>query len=253
MKLLRLSESFITIQGEGPKTGVPSLFVRFSGCDLRCPGWGVETKLPSGKIVLGCDSPHSVFPELYKDDLKFSAQDLFDSHFPKRHPNNIVITGGEPFMQPREELDKFITLVLDNGYEVEFFTNGDFPFIVSDPSPVLHPKASFVVDYKLAGTGQKNKFHWGNLEALYRTTDAIKFVIKDRVDYLEAQDVMEKVYSINRDFRGTFFMGPVWGIMKTEELIDWILEDKLQVRLNLQTQQLLGLDEIERTAWGKIL
>lgn len=247
---MRFSEHFFTFQGEGPNTGKPTQFLRLSGCNLRCPGWGLETTLPSGKIVTGCDTPQAVWPELYKNDDKLSAFQL--STKLRSWPQHVCITGGEPLMQPTDAFRDLIRQIVDGGYTLDIFTNGTYCI---DKCPELWDTmtgraCTVVMDYKLAGSGEAGKFNWDNVEYL-SGKDALKFVVADSDDYDEAKGAMaswkaakamRKIPTLNP----RFYFGVVFGKLDPAEMFTWILKDHLDVTLNLQTHTLIGVDEKER-------
>lgn len=243
---IRFSEIFVTVQGEGPKTGVPTTFTRTAGCNFRCEGWLVQTTLPNGEVVTGCDSPHSVFPEIYKQEggsTFLSAEEAVD-----RLPEwvkNICLTGGEPLLQARQ-LTPFVELALEKGFEFEVFTNGSMLV----PSGVWRDeKVTYVMDFKPSWSGDGGKFREENF-SLLRENDCIKFVCKNRDDYEEARRVMDD----HPEFRGKWLVGVVFGVLEPTQLIDWMIKDQLpNTNLNLQTQGLMAqedgtsFDEAERT------
>lgn len=241
---IRLSEVFLSIQGEGPKVGTPTTFVRTAGCNFRCPGWGVETTLPDGTLVTGCDSPHAVFPELYNlpGGSKMVTEDELVNSIPS-YPRNVCLTGGEPLLQATN-LWLVIFRVLRAGHTVEVFTNG------SILAPWHELGLTYVMDYKLSSSGEGGKFNEANFQVL-APRDRIKFVIGDNLDYREARQIYTDFF-LTRLTRARIMMGVVWGKLDPQELISWILQDQLDVDLNLQTQQLIGMDESERTAFQKI-
>lgn len=247
---IRLSEMFVSVQGEGPRVGMPTTFVRLAGCNFRCPGWGVETTLPNGKVVTGCDSPHSVFPEIFMkpgNSTYLSAEELLEKI--PTYPNNVCITGGEPLLQAKP-LTPVLEGLLERGQTVEVFTNGSIP--IGEFRHALY----FVMDCKLDSSGEGRKFKFENFLYLDEQ-DRVKFVIGNRLDYEEAKSIMERaktfVESNNYALNVRFMMGVVYGVLEPTILIEWILEDKLDLDLNLQTQQLIGIDESERTDFNKVV
>lgn len=267
---IRVSEIFESVQGEGPKTGVPTTFLRLAGCNFKCSGWGVETTLPDGKVVVGCDSPHSVFPQIFtqpRNSSMLSTDELL-SRIPT-WPENICLTGGEPLLQ-WNRISTAVSKFIQRGQKVEIFTNGSLlaPCRGSKGSqnvdesrfgfgsPVANSYSdrydlTYVMDFKLPSSGEYGKFNYKNFRSLY-TQDAVKFVVGDRDDFNIATDLIEEWKS---EFRGTWYMGVVWQKLDPRELIEWMLKDghsgRRNVRLNLQTQSLMDMDETERTAYAK--
>jgi len=251
---IRISELFLSTQGEGPKVGQPTLFLRTAGCNLTCSGWGVVTELPNGETVTGCDSPHSVFPQIFNqpgNSSLLTADELLEKI--PYYPQNICLTGGEPLLQ-LTRLRPVIRELLERGQDIEVFTNGTQvtpgdEFLLDMPRSSPPGVISYVMDYKLESSGEGGKFKTQNFRLL-NPRDSIKFVIGTRGDYFEAREVVRDYHTV---FEGTFFMGVVWQKLDPQELISWMLEDRLEVRLNLQTQSLLGVDESERTAFAKLV
>ena len=246
---IRISEIFESVQGEGPKTGIPTTFVRTAGCTMRCSGWGVETTLPSGKVVVGCDSPHSVFPELFNQpggSLWLSPSEVL-GRVPV-WPKNVCVTGGEPLLQWKT-LSTVVDALLYRGQSVEIFTNGSL--LAPSPMRMCSPM-TYVMDFKLPSSGEYGKFNTANF-ARMAENDCIKFVVGDRNDFKVAIETIEEH---GRGFKGTWLLGPVWQKLDPHELIRWILKDghshKRRIRLSLQTQSLIGADEAERY-WKKIV
>lgn len=251
---LRLNEIFTTVQGEGPNVGKLTQFIRFAGCNLTCPGWGVKTTLPSGKEVVGCDTPHAVFPELYKNDPVLTPEQVIERLRPEDEVPHLCITGGEPLLQPYGPLNTFFEALVDHrDYTVDLFTNGTFllgrvPFF--GQKNVFRSKVTVVMDYKLRGSGESGKFLTENLEYLI-ATDAVKFVVKDRTDFDEAVDAVNRFYEGSSWIRQTWLpqwmVGPVWGLMDPVELIEWTIKSGINFRLNLQTHKFVDIDEAERS------
>lgn len=209
---LRISEIFTSIQGEGPKVGEPTTFIRFAGCNLRCPGWP-------------CDSYFAIKPEYY---VKGEWEDLYYTdvlaRLPKE-PRNVCLTGGEPLIQHSECLQALMDGLKVAHHTVEIFTNG---------TKVLpsrnHVYYTAVIDWKLPGSGEYDKFNFENL-GLITQTDSIKFVISDEEDWRIARDLIEKHDLIRRC---QVFVGTAWGKLSEGLLVGWILKDLPRVRLNTQ-------------------
>lgn len=243
---IRVSEVFASVQGEGPKTGIATTFLRTAGCNLTCPGWGVRTTLPSGKEVVGCDSPHSVFPEIFNQPGQsqlLTAEELLEKI--PAYPRNICLTGGEPLLQFKR-IEPVLKELIARWHKIEVFTNGTQRAVWRD-SESLNYNLTYVMDYKLPSSGEYGKFDSENF-ILLKSVDAIKFVIGDRFDYERARQIVQTIPT-----QAELFMGVVWQKLDPTELIGWMLEDELDVRLNLQTQSLMGMDTEERTAFAKLV
>lgn len=141
MPLLRLNEHYVSVQGEGPNTGVMTQFVRFSGCNMRCPGWP-------------CDTQHAIQPALFKDDPKLEPLSILaqaDFSRASTGASHLCITGGEPFMQDRARLQELALAAISAGYTIDVFTNGSFEF----PSWVTFSPVTIIMDWKLKGSGEE--------------------------------------------------------------------------------------------------
>jgi len=228
---MRLSEVYTSVQGEGPNTGEPTTFVRFGGCNLRCPGWGTGT-LPDGTVVKGCDTVFAVYPEWRGSWETVTPEGLLD-RIPEQ-PRRVCITGGEPLTQRTSDLNTFAEDLLVRGHHIDLFTNGTIflkPFLWAHRDLAT----TTVMDYKLPGSGERDAFHWGNLKYL-SDKDVIKFVIKDEVDLAVAKETMEQMQEMKPQWGPQFWFGSVWG-SDTAELVESINRMNLPVRLNLQTHK----------------
>lgn len=217
---MRVSEVYVSVQGEGPRVGIPTVFVRFGGCNLRCPGWP-------------CDTPYAIDPKYRKEWTHMGAEELVALVKQKATGldyYNICLTGGEPFLQKHDELAHFVRLV-DNLPEagfIECFSNGTILY----PSWVF-TNIMFVMDWKLDGSGEDphNENRLVNLKEL-TFADAVKFVIKDEADYNLARKLW---MAYIKDKSGVqVYYGAVWGAIKDSQLVQWVLGDGLPWRLNVQ-------------------
>jgi 7-carboxy-7-deazaguanine synthase len=219
--LLRLNEHYASIQGEGPRTGIPTQFVRFSMCNMRCPLWP-------------CDTQYAIRPSLWKDDPKVEPDDLFTRIVQMAGDtgaNNICLTGGEPFMQKTEDLERLIkTILTETEYSVECFSNGSFEY------PIWARHAiDIVMDWKLGGSGEaetKRDVRIKNLYALPETS-SLKFTICDQADYEEAVDLTHEF--MTNGLKMDIWAGVVWGKeMDNATLIKNILDNRLPWKFTLQ-------------------
>jgi 7-carboxy-7-deazaguanine synthase len=204
--MLTVNEVFLSIQGEGTRAGRPCVFVRLTGCPLRC-AW--------------CDTAYAFHEGARRDEEGLLAE---VRRFPARL---LCLTGGEPLAQP--DAFPFVTRLLDDGWEVVVETSGHLPL---EP---LDPRAVAIVDVKTPGSGESGRMRWSNLDRL-RGTDEVKFVIDGRADYEWSRDLV-----LDRGLAGrcTVLFSPVHGVLDPGLLGRWILEDGLAVRLQVQLHKYL--------------
>jgi len=196
-----VNEIYASVQGESSHVGLPCVFVRLTACNLRCT-W--------------CDTEYA-FHEGTRRTVEDVAREVEGFGIPL-----VEVTGGEPLLQPG--VHPLMTRLADRGYQVLLETSGSI-----DIGPV-DPRVHRIVDVKCPGSGEVERNRWENLEIL-RPTDELKFVIADRADYEWARDLLQ-----TRDLtrRCPVLFGPVWGALEASQLAEWILEDKLPVRFQVQ-------------------
>lgn len=198
--MLRITEIFHSIQGESSFAGRPCVFVRLTGCNLRC-SW--------------CDSEYT-----FAGGEKISVDDVVARVRAYGCPL-VEITGGEPLAQ--QEAFTLIERLCNEGMEVLIETSGSI-----DITPVDR-RARIILDIKCPGSGESEKNRWTNLGEL-RPHDEIKFVVADRADYVWARAVIRE-----RNLeRWTVLFSPVWEKLELKPLAEWILEDRLAARLQTQ-------------------
>jgi 7-carboxy-7-deazaguanine synthase len=212
---VQITEIYASIQGESSFAGMPCVFVRLTGCNLRC-SW--------------CDSEYT-----FTGGRKMPADEIF-AEVEKHAPIKLVeITGGEPMLQERE-LVPFMQRLVDAGYTVLMETSGERP-LASVPAAVHK-----IVDVKCPHSGAADTFHEANLEALTRR-DEVKFVISDREDYEFAREFTRKNDLPSR--AASVIFSPAFrkdaagrtaenALLDPRQLTEWILADGLNVRLGLQ-------------------
>jgi len=203
--LLTINEIFYSVQGESSYAGRPCVFVRLTACDLRC-SW--------------CDTPYA-FHEGKKQPIGAVLAEV------ERYDCPLVeVTGGEPLLQ--DEGYPLMEELLRRGRTVLLETGGHRS-TARVPEPVV-----IILDVKCPGSGEAAKNDWSNLDRL-RPHDEVKFVIKDRSDYEYARDVVAKHDLARR--AAAVHLSPVHGVMNLRELSEWILADRLPVRLQLQVHK----------------
>ena len=199
--MIKLIEIFCSIQGESSYIGYPCIFIRFAECNLRCNY---------------CDTQYS-----YKANYSMNIEDILD-HIRKYHPVKLVeITGGEPLLQA--EVTNLINALEENNYQVLLETNGSLP--LDKISPTVHK----IIDVKTIKSGSKNSFCISNLDSMNKN-DELKFVISDYEDYVWSKNF---IYQYNLLGRKIIF-SPVFSRIQPDILASWIVEDRLNVRFQLQ-------------------
>jgi len=205
--MLTVNEIFYSIQGESTRAGRPCVFVRLTACDLRC-SW--------------CDTPYA-----FHEGRKMSIEDVVAAV--GRYGCELVeITGGEPLLQ--EDVYELMDRLLAADGTVMLETGGHRP-ITRVPRAVVK-----IVDIKCPGSGESDKNDWTNLDRL-APHDEVKFVIADRADYEFAREAVARHQLVSRTAAVLF--SPVHGVLAPKALSEWILEDRLPVRLQLQLHKFI--------------
>jgi 7-carboxy-7-deazaguanine synthase len=204
--MLTVNEIFHSIQGESTRAGRPCVFVRLTACDLRCT-W--------------CDTPYA-----FHEGRKMSIDEVVQTVDGYGCPL-VEITGGEPLLQ--DEVYPLMERLLEGGHTVMLETGGHRP-IDRVPAEVIK-----VVDVKCPGSGESDKNHWPNLDAL-APHDEVKFVIADRADYEFAREI---VFTRLSGRHAPILFSPVHGTLDPKALSEWVLADRLAVRVQLQLHKFI--------------
>ena len=199
---LRMIEIYKSIQGESTWAGLPCTFLRTARCNLRC-SW--------------CDTTYS-----FRGGTATTLRSLIDE-CDRLACSLVELTGGEPLAQ--RNVTPLSEYLLGAGYTVLIETSGSLPIDVL-PADVIK-----IMDLKCPGSGEVEKNHWPNIEFL-SARDEVKFVIADREDYEWSRDVTRR-HNLPRRCNAVLF-SPVFGRVNVQHLVDWILEDRLDVRFQLQ-------------------
>ena len=200
---LRITEIFLSVQGESSHTGRPCAFVRLTGCPMRC---------------VWCDSEYT-----FTGGTRLSFDEIF-TQLKEFGCNLVEVTGGEPLAQ--KNVFPFISRLLDNGYEVLVETGG---YISTEK---VDERAKVILDVKCPKSDEAKRNHWANLERLNATKDEVKFVIADVHDWDFAVEIIEK-YDLQTRAK-EILISPVFGIENLPEIAETIARSGLKVRLNLQ-------------------
>lgn len=204
--MLRISEIFHSLQGESTRVGLPTVFIRLTGCPLRCTWCDTSYAFSGGETL----SLATILARVAAFGCK-----------------TVCVTGGEPLAQAN--CFTLLTTLCDAGYSVSLETSGTLDISSVDP------RVARIVDIKAPGSGEGAKNRWENLEAL-RPTDELKFVLTSREDYDWAKSVLAGRHLAEKC---TVLFSPVWDSLPPAQLAEWILQDRLPVRFQLQLHKLL--------------
>jgi 7-carboxy-7-deazaguanine synthase len=208
---LRITEIFLSIQGESSHAGRPCAFVRLTGCPMRC---------------VWCDSVYTFTGGTRKtfDEIFVQLKDY--------NCNLVEVTGGDPLAQ--KNVFPFITQLLDEGYEVLIETGGFFS------TEKVDERAKIILDVKCPASGESERNYWANLERLNPEKDEVKFVIADLNDWEYAKKIINK-YDLETRAK-EILISPIFGIENLQEIAEAVSRSNLKVRLNLQ---------LHKYIWGK--
>ncbi len=203
---MNINEIFYSIQGEGKRSGQPTIFIRMMGCNLRCSF---------------CDTTYA-----YNKGTEINVNQILEkiAMYPCRE---VCVTGGEPLLQ--EELIALLDALIKKTYRVTVETNGSLPI-----APIIKnvPNIMISLDIKCPSSGMHDNMQWDNLTAL-RKEDQLKCVITNKKDYEYAKNIIE---TYNPPCQ--MFLQPVWGT-DPKLLTQWMLDDGIQARLGLQLHKMV--------------
>ncbi len=204
--MLKINEIFYSVQGESTKAGLPCVFIRLTYCNLRCTY---------------CDTEYA-FYEGYDSSIESVIDEV------KKYNCNLVeVTGGEPLVQ-KESLDLMHKLC-NEGFEVMLETGGSLPI---DP---VDKRVKIILDLKCPSSKMEKKNLYENIEFI-KPEDEVKFVIGTREDYEWSKEIVNK-YELNKKCEVLFSV--VFGKLEPLQLVEWVLQDKLKVRFQLQMHKFI--------------
>ncbi|MBL8446155.1 MAG: 7-carboxy-7-deazaguanine synthase QueE [Zoogloeaceae bacterium] len=203
---LRLAEIFLSVQGESSRVGLPTVFVRLTGCPLRC-SW--------------CDTAYA-----FHGGTTVTLGEIIErvAEYDVRH---VCVTGGEPLAQAG--CQPLLTALCDAGHSVSLETSGALDISEVDPRVIR------IVDLKAPGSGEVDKNLWSNVDHL-RPEDELKIVLADEADYAWARQRLDD-HGLAK--RCSVLLSPVQGRLDPAALAEWILRDRLPVRFQLQLHKVL--------------
>ena len=211
MTSLRITEIFFSLQGEAKTVGLPTVFVRLTGCPLRCQYCDTAYAFSGGEL-------------LCLEDILLQTR--------KYSPRYVTVTGGEPLAQPA--CAELLTLLCDEGFAVSLETSGALDI------KGLDDRVSIVLDLKTPGSGEVARNLYGNIMQL-KSKDQVKFVICDRQDYEWAKFKLSE-YSLETRVDEILFSASYQDLTSVQ-LADWIIADNLPVRLQVQLHKILWGDK----------
>ena len=204
--MIKINEIYLSVQGESTHTGLPCIFIRLTGCNLRCSWCDTAYAFHEGK-------------NMSIDEILQKVEN-FGIHL-------VEITGGEPLMQ--DNVYTLMKRLIEKGYKVMLETGGSIS-LERVPKDVIK-----IMDLKCPGSGEQDKNNLDNLKLL-APHDEVKFVILDKKDYEWSRDIIKK-YKINETAHILF--SPVFDKLELKEMVKWILEDRLPVRLQTQLHKII--------------
>ena len=202
---MKINEIFHSIQGEGKNVGLPTIFVRTTGCNLRCRY---------------CDTTYA-----YYEGEEMELQDIM-KEIRKWDCKRICLTGGEPLLQ--EEMTEFADMLISGGYTINIETNGSI-----DISDMTERDITVSMDIKCPSSEMDDRMRMENI-GLMRERDELKFVIGGRNDYEYATDIIKKYKPVC-----SIAMQPAWDEMDARKLAEWMLGDSIDARLSFQLHKIL--------------
>jgi 7-carboxy-7-deazaguanine synthase len=208
---LKINEIFYSVQGESSMAGVPCIFIRLTYCNLRCSYCDTEYAFYEGQDM--------TIEEILRYISRFNCK-------------TVEITGGEPLFQ--NNVHKLIENLCDRGYFVMLETGGSLPVQNIDK------RVKIIMDIKTPSSRMEKKNLYDNIRYLKRT-DEIKFVIGNREDYEWSKRIIKR-YSIDT-YVDTILFSPVFGVLENRELAEWIIEDGLKVRMQIQMHKYIWQPE----------
>ncbi len=208
---LKITEIFYSLQGEALQSGLPTIFIRLTGCPLRCSYCDTEYAFTGGTLYS--------FKQLLEQLQQFPIK-------------RICVTGGEPLAQVA--VFPFMDLLIEQGYEISLETSGSLSI-----KPV-HPQVNVVLDFKTPDSSEANKNYWANVELL-KPSDQVKFVLQSHTDYEWSKEMIQKHHLLQRS--KVLMSASSTGALSATTLAELIIKDGLDVRFQMQLHKILWGDK----------
>jgi 7-carboxy-7-deazaguanine synthase len=209
---VKINEIFLSIQGETISAGLPTIFVRSAGCNIRCSY---------------CDTPYALTA---RDGVKMSVDEIMADVRSKK-VKRVCYTGGEPLIQPKEEIQEFFDKLALEGYELSIETSGSIPIGYW----TLHEKQRWILDMKVPSSGESGAMDFASLNLL-RPQDEVKFVVGTDEDVAWAMDL---IATYQLEGRAGLLFSPVWGSITPLRLTELVLASGVDARVQVQLHKII--------------
>lgn len=209
---MRINEIFRSIQGETSTAGLPTIFVRTGGCNLRCTY---------------CDTPYALTAA---GSVHLTVGAIM-GEIKKLRTRRVCLTGGEPLIQPRQEIQELLDQLAAERYEVSIETSGS----ISIAGFGLHPGQRWILDMKAPSSGESHTMKFDCLDLL-RPEDEVKFVLGAFHDFKWSVDLIKRH---NLEGRAQLIFSPVWGKVTPLQLTEWALDTDLDIRVQVQLHKII--------------
>ncbi len=209
---MRINEIFRSVQGETSSAGLPTIFVRTGGCNLRCTY---------------CDTPYALTTH---GSVPMTVDEVM-ARIRALKTKRVCLTGGEPLIQPREEVQELLDRLAAEGYEVSIETSGSIPITRFR----LHEGQRWILDMKVPSSGEAHCMDFDSLNAL-RPQDEVKFVIGTEEDFRWSVDLIRR-YDL--EGRVGLLFSPIWESCTPLQLTQWVLDSGIDARVQLQLHKII--------------
>lgn len=210
--MVRINEIFLSIQGETSSIGLPTIFVRTGGCNIRCTY---------------CDTPYALTAQ---GSVPMAVNEVM-AQIREKRVRRVCLTGGEPLIQPRAELQELFDSLAAQGYELSVETSGS----VSIEPFHLHDGQRWILDMKVPSSGESGRMDFGSLRLL-RPHDEVKFVVGSEADFQWSLALISE-YAL--EGRVHLLFSPIWDSLSPRTLTEWVLESGVDARVQIQLHKII--------------